>query len=716
MLHLWHMKFLPIILLFLGFTQAQTMPPFIKSAPTDPNHVVLSGLWKFMHVGENVKLSGETHEEKFDDKDWKMSALPGAWDIIDAPRGGMGLYRKTFNVPEDWKNKDAYLNLDHTQKNAQFWLNGKEIKADEPNVNSFLHDGENQITIQVTSEAKDEPIKTFSGFQSEVTIDFLAKGEKKAEPEAAKLKETKQEVKDGVFHLNGQPFCIKAVSRIPHNARLGRYQSPVEMKNELLQMRRANFNAVDESRYPVSDAYRKICDELDMLVINVKEKPWSEISSRAEIKVADFNSSSWKGWASHMPQLIVFDNWKEDGFVALEENPADKTKPKRYFTVAPQAGLVMPNGMANPIFEEIKKALQEIQTTLLNASASNVSLQIQNQNSQRPLNYVKASWKLLENGEPIKQGEISLPNIPAQKNASVTIPLGITPNPQKEYYFRVRYDLIEATAWHPAGMPIAWEEFALPSLGKIQAPTPNNASGKLTLTENEKEIIASNEHVKVTIDKTKHELTQIHADDADWLASPIPFKKISASKKSDAEIALTMSTDNQDIALHILGNNQLQLKAKNFSFEVPSRTPVIRWYGKGPHENTVSTFDGAWTAIHEGMLPLLFHRYNRPRLAGQRGEMRWFTLKSPMGGSELRIESATDDHFDLRVAPCNDETILQAKNSIYATTGTQFIHLTSRKEALNLLFTFSSTPIQKPQTVNRTPIPRKLPVLPKKEK
>jgi hypothetical protein len=64
----------------------------------------------------------------------------------------------------------------------------------------------------------------------------------------------------------------------------------------------------------------------------------------------------------------------------------------------------------------------------------------------------------------------------------IAVATGHTPVPTSEYFLRVRYDLTEATAWHPVGMPVAWDEIPLP-WGKGVPASPTAADSPASFSE-----------------------------------------------------------------------------------------------------------------------------------------------------------------------------------------------------------------------------------------
>jgi len=76
------------------------------------------------------------------------------------------------------------------------------------------------------------------------------------------------EVKGRDLLVNGQRVFIYGVNRHDFNRHTGRVLTRDDMREDLLQMKRWNFNAVRTSHYPNDAAFLELCDELGFYVID----------------------------------------------------------------------------------------------------------------------------------------------------------------------------------------------------------------------------------------------------------------------------------------------------------------------------------------------------------------------------------------------------------------------------------------------------------------
>ncbi|HCC44062.1 MAG TPA: beta-galactosidase [Gammaproteobacteria bacterium] len=76
------------------------------------------------------------------------------------------------------------------------------------------------------------------------------------------------EINNRELKVNGATILIRGVNRHDHNPDSGRVLSRAQMREDLLQMKRHNINAVRTSHYPNDDAFYDLCDELGLYVVD----------------------------------------------------------------------------------------------------------------------------------------------------------------------------------------------------------------------------------------------------------------------------------------------------------------------------------------------------------------------------------------------------------------------------------------------------------------
>ena len=433
---------------------------------------------------------------------------------------------------------------------------------------------------------------------------------------------------------------------------------------------------------------------------------------RAAVYAAAFNAT---GESDAHPAPVVEFDFTQD---------AEKAKERIYFAYGGDFndrpsqrsfclnGIVLPNLATGPQFDEVKKVHQDIHVFADHLSGPNLKVSVFNERFFKPLNDIKASWKLLKDGNEIAKGDLTLPAIEAQQKHSLTIPSGITPEPNSAYLLRVRFDQKEKTEWHPAGFPIAWDEFELP-WGKRSAPSISKSNESLKFAETNDLVTVSSKSFTATIDKKTGMLATWKSGDTDLLLSPMQFDfwrpmtnndegagfqrnlKVWRTAGADAKATsvITKEVDSSiEVTSHLripAGSSTAVVKwtfhpsgqiAVDCSFDPKGNLPVIprigmrcgisnrnfdwTWFGKGPHENYDDRRSGAWTAVHKGAVPTLFTKYLDPQEAGIRTEIRWATLTSPMGGVGIRVDATGDSLLDMAAIPCRPLDIELARHGV----------------------------------------------------
>lgn len=76
------------------------------------------------------------------------------------------------------------------------------------------------------------------------------------------------EIRGGLLRVNGQPLVIRGANRHEHHPATGHAVAPADMEQDLLLMKRHNFNAVRCSHYPNHPELYRLCDRLGLYVVD----------------------------------------------------------------------------------------------------------------------------------------------------------------------------------------------------------------------------------------------------------------------------------------------------------------------------------------------------------------------------------------------------------------------------------------------------------------
>ena len=246
--------------------------------------------------------------------------------FIDSAFNPVSRYERTFAVPADWKGKDVFLRLDGVGAACYVSVNGRRVGYTEDSylpavfdVTKYLRE-ENVLSLEVYrwsdgSYLEDQDFFRFSGVFRDVWLYAEAKDavrDFKVETlladdfsfadvviSSARLTVTNRVEKprlwsaedpylyhfafaghdvpvgirkieidaNGIFRINGRIVKLKGVNRQETSPRNGRTVTKEEMLEDVLLMKRSNFNTVRTSHYPYHPYWYELCDRYGLYVI-----------------------------------------------------------------------------------------------------------------------------------------------------------------------------------------------------------------------------------------------------------------------------------------------------------------------------------------------------------------------------------------------------------------------------------------------------------------
>lgn len=114
--------------------------------------ISLDGTWDFLHVADD-RLSGPAEV--------RAITVPSPWQAQFAElrmRAGIGIYRRTIELPEHWISDSVWLRFGAVFHNSRVWVNGELAGSNEGgflpfsfDVTPFLKPGANEIKVRVDS-------------------------------------------------------------------------------------------------------------------------------------------------------------------------------------------------------------------------------------------------------------------------------------------------------------------------------------------------------------------------------------------------------------------------------------------------------------------------------------------------------------------------------------------------------------------------------------
>ena len=92
----------------------------------------------------------------------------------------VGSYRRNFNIPDNWKDKEVFLHFDGVYSGMYVWVNGRKVGYSqgsnndaEFNISEYIRPGENTVAVEVYrwtdgSYIEDQDMFRLSGIHRDV--------------------------------------------------------------------------------------------------------------------------------------------------------------------------------------------------------------------------------------------------------------------------------------------------------------------------------------------------------------------------------------------------------------------------------------------------------------------------------------------------------------------------------------------------------------------
>jgi beta-galactosidase len=149
------------------------------------------------------------------------------------------------------------------------------------------------------------------------------------------------DIRDGVVRLNGRRLVVRGVNRHEFHPRRGRTLTPADMREDIIAMKRLNFNAVRTCHYPNDDRWYDLCDELGLAVVDeanlethgleallVRDPAWAAayLERAMRMVLRDRNHASVLFWSLGNESF----NGPHQAAMAAWIREADPTRPVQY--------------------------------------------------------------------------------------------------------------------------------------------------------------------------------------------------------------------------------------------------------------------------------------------------------------------------------------------------------------------------------------------------
>ncbi|NNM05140.1 MAG: DUF4981 domain-containing protein [Gemmatimonadetes bacterium] len=350
-------------------------------------------------------------------------------------------------------------------------------------------------------------------------------------------------------------------------------------------------------------------------------------------------------------------------------------------------GLVQPHRMPNPHYYEVRQVYQWIDAELVDPSGSVVRLE--NDYEFKTLQGLGLEWRLLEDGTPIQDGHLPVPDLSAQQEGEVPVPVrAFQAAPGAEYHLTLAIVQDQDVGVLPAGTQVAFHQFPLEPGPRLRERDPADLP-RVEVESRAGRIIVAGRDFGLEIDGTTGEIAAFAFQGVELLQrGPRPnfwraptdndyggrwqtrlgvWKEVGTDLQVEAvdvsriapsavRVEVKGALPFEDGARYttaytILGNGDVIVESSldagdgnhprmprfGMRMELPREFDRLQWFGRGPHESHWDRKAGTPVMIHEGLVTDQYHPYVRPQESGNKTDVRWMTLRRGSDGAGLMV-------------------------------------------------------------------------------
>ena len=235
-----------------SFTPFPTADAAATGRPDDsPFRLSLNGDWRFHWAPQPSERPTDFFEPDFDASAWDLIPVPSNWEFegyghpvyrdefysfpanppfIPHDDNPVGSYRRTFEIPADWEEREVFLNFDGVYSAFFVWVNGEYVgysegsrTAAEFRITEVVEPGENVVAVQVYrwsdgSYLESQDFWRVSGIDRDVHLvsrpttylrDFFARAELDDDYENGRLRLTVTAANRGLGRAGGHEVHVQ---------------------------------------------------------------------------------------------------------------------------------------------------------------------------------------------------------------------------------------------------------------------------------------------------------------------------------------------------------------------------------------------------------------------------------------------------------------------------------------------------------------------------
>ncbi|MDD5184952.1 MAG: glycoside hydrolase family 2 TIM barrel-domain containing protein [Paludibacter sp.] len=367
-------------------------------------------------------------------------------------------------------------------------------------------------------------------------------------------------------------------------------------------------------------------------------------------------------------------------------------------------GIVTSDRKTTPKYQEVKKVYQPVAVF-----RKNDMLLIINRNSHTSLSQYRCFWTLNVDGNELKKGELTLPEVSPGDSIFRPLPLSLGRGVRGEVgdvQLKISFTLKDDCPWAKAGFEVAYEQFNIQK-GKL-ASTEISNKGKLKIDEINGILKTSGKGFSASWNLTSGSLASIIYDGneilaqnarefenqpvnqvfrapvdndkgfGNWLAKDWKMNKLDSPKvtvdsvhysiRKDGALIVkvhktnqykngnvnskqiyTVTSDGQiDLECHFIPVGDLpELPRLGIGLAINGNYNNFTWYGRGPQENYPDRKGSALMGLWKGKVSEQFFHYPRPQETGNKEDVHFLTLTN-VKNKGIKVE-AVDNAFSASV-------------------------------------------------------------------
>ena len=262
-------------------------------------------------------------------------------------------------------------------------------------------------------------------------------------------------------------------------------------------------------------------------------------------------------------------------------------------------------------------------------------LRIENRQSFADLGWLRATWELLVDGETVGRGALRVPTIEPGATVTVALPCD-PPDTGGEAQLSVRWQTRRPTWFAPAGHLVAWDQVALGRRRRARRVSTRASTAPDALVSprlNLWRAATDNDGFKLMPDRPRRRAVKVALHD--WQAAGLD--RLDPESLVDHHVTVE-GDDSGTTYRHVVEvpESLADLPRVGVWFALPPRFDMLRWYGRGPHENypdrNRSAMLGVWSSAPDESPYLV------PQEFGLRTDCRWFEAVDSTSSEVLRID------------------------------------------------------------------------------